>query len=169
METIPEAIEKRIFILSPRILEEKGARAVKDWYYAVGSATGIISIALLVYTMGWTLGALQTKTDILWQNYTTRTGLYEKLFVELAAERMKEQESSAKYTSYLSASFISEMKTDKVKQVLDSNLPQRDKVFSVIDKIGGLDNLTTLLGIESSIDAMGVLACFVEDYPLSPE
>lgn len=169
MEGVFEVVQKGSILSFPDTLEEKGGGVVKDWYYGIGAATGIISMVLLVYTMGWTLGTLQTKTNILWENYQTRTNLYEKLFIEIATERMNKPKSPEKYISYLSDSFVSEMKTDKIKKVLDSNLPLKNKVFSIIDKIGGLDNLTKLLDTESSMDALGVLACLVENYPPFPK
>ena len=152
----------------------------KGIYYSIGSTAGVISIVLLIYTIGFRLGGLTTtvnslgeanipqrlvsiesKTDLLWENYKTRTEILEKALIDQSLQLGKNPNCSS-----LPDTFYSMMKTNDIKKVLDSNLSRDDKAFNVIIKIGGLEELEKLMGIENSMKAIGRLILFIiEDYP----
>lgn len=148
----------------------------KEIYYTVGSATGIISVVILIYMIGVTLGGITTKietlweadlpdlkvkVDRLWEIDKTRRDILEKTFMNQA------RQSGSKSVPSYPNSFLLAMKTNDIKKVLNSQMSREDKVFNVINKIGGLEELERLTDTENSMEAIGKLVLFVENYSSS--
>lgn len=103
---------------------------------------------------------LQRKIDDLWEYRKTRTDLFEKAFVDFAREY-----PSNPLEFVYTESFLLKMKSDDIKEILDlRGASHEDKLFTIINKIGGLEKLKQLMYEDDSLEAIGGLILFIEQY-----
>jgi hypothetical protein len=122
----------------------------------VGLITGVISLLGLIYVLGWRLGRISLKVDLLW-----------KVYIEEALISL--ERSSDNLNSNNGEIFPEEMAI-KIRDVLRKRGVKKkgfeEKIISVIERIR-LEDLKALSGEGSTKRLIGRIALFVRYYERS--
>lgn len=105
------------------------------------------------------LNGLSDKVNDLWEYRKTRTMLLEKTVLDFSI-RYSENPLDFMYTN----SFLLKMKSDDIKEILDSSASHEEKIFTIIEKVGGVEKLAKLLEREDLLKSFGIFVSFVEQY-----
>jgi hypothetical protein len=105
------------------------------------------------------LNRVSLKVDDLWEYRKTRTMELEELVLDFS-KKYSGNPHDFVYTN----SFLFKMKSDDIKEILDSSASHAEKIFTIIEKVGGVERLAKLLETEDLLKSFGVFVSFVEQY-----